>query len=120
MYNPNNIRLMEIICFERKAFEEFAMKIERFIRLVGRYHQERYRITVSDNGKGMRPEELARITEAFYRVDKARARTSGGAGLGLAICSLIVEAHRGTLSFESEAGRGTDVTVSIGGGKDEE
>lgn len=34
MYNPNNIRLMEIICFERKAFEEFAMKIERFIRLV--------------------------------------------------------------------------------------
>lgn len=93
---------------------------ERFIRLVGRYHQERYRITVSDNGKGMRPEELARITEAFYRVDKARARTSGGAGLGLAICSLIVEAHRGTLSFESEAGRGTDVTVSIGGGKDEE
>ena len=40
MYNPNNIRLMEIICFERKAFEEFAMKIERFIRLVSDRSEE--------------------------------------------------------------------------------
>ncbi|MBU9726608.1 sensor histidine kinase [Diplocloster modestus] len=93
---------------------------DRVVRLVGHSDHGQYRITVSDSGKGIRPEELSRITEAFYRVDKARDRASGGAGLGLAICSLIVEAHRGTMSFCSEAGRGTDVTVSIGGVTDEE
>lgn len=93
---------------------------DRVVRLAGRSDHGRYQITISDNGKGMGPEELSRITEAFYRVDKARDRASGGAGLGLAICSLIVEVHHGTMSFCSDAGRGTDVTVSIGGGTDEE
>ena len=68
---------------------------------------------VRDTGRGMQPEELAHITEAFYRVDKARSRSQGGAGLGLALCSMIVQLHGGQMQFESEPGKGTTVTVTI-------
>ena len=70
---------------------------------------------VADNGRGMAPEELARITEAFYRVDKARARSQGGAGLGLSLCKQIAELHGGNIRFESEPGKGTRVTVTLYG-----
>ena len=70
---------------------------------------------VADNGRGMEPEELSKITEAFYRVDKARSRSQGGAGLGLALCKQIVELHNGTIQFASTPGKGTRVTVSLYG-----
>lgn len=70
---------------------------------------------VVDNGRGMEPEALTRITEAFYRVDKARSRSQGGAGLGLALCKQIVELHSGNISFASEPGKGTRVTVTLYG-----
>ena len=69
--------------------------------------------TVKDNGRGMEAEELKHITEAFYRVDKARSRSQGGAGLGLALCRRIAELHNGTLRFESTPGEGTTVTLMI-------
>lgn len=68
---------------------------------------------VVDNGRGMEQAELAKITEAFYRVDKARSRSQGGAGLGLALCKQIVELHNGNISFASEPGKGTRVTVNL-------
>ena len=68
---------------------------------------------VADNGRGMEPEELQRITEAFYRVDKARSRSQGGAGLGLALCKQIVELHHGYIQFSSVPGKGTRVTVTL-------
>lgn len=68
---------------------------------------------VVDNGRGMEQAELARITEAFYRVDKARSRSQGGAGLGLALCKQIVELHSGNISFASEPSKGTRVTVNL-------
>lgn len=68
---------------------------------------------VADNGRGMEAEELERITEAFYRVDKARSRSQGGAGLGLALCKQIVALHNGTIHFTSEPGKGTRVTVDL-------
>ena len=71
------------------------------------------RIRVADNGRGMAAEELERITEAFYRVDKARSRSQGGAGLGLSLCKQIARLHGGTIGFESEPGRGTLVTVTL-------
>ena len=67
-----------------------------------------------DTGCGMAPEELQRITEAFYRVDKSRSRAQGGVGLGLAIAKEIAELHGGVLSFESQPGRGTRVTLTVG------
>jgi signal transduction histidine kinase len=70
-------------------------------------------ITVADTGEGIPAEHLARITEPFYRVDAARARKSGGAGLGLAICRTIVDAFSGTMRFESAPGKGTMVTVTL-------
>lgn len=75
---------------------------------------------VADNGRGMEEAELARITEAFYRVDKSRSRQQGGAGLGLALCKQIVELHSGTIRFDSKPGAGTQVTVTLygkGGGR---
>ena len=70
-------------------------------------------LQVVDNGRGMEPEELGRITEAFYRVDKVRSRSQGGAGLGLALCKQIVELHNGTIHFASQPGKGTRVTVTL-------
>lgn len=69
---------------------------------------------VADNGRGMEETELDRITEAFYRVDKARSRSQGGAGLGLALCQQIVTLHNGTIHFASAPGKGTKVTVNLG------
>ena len=70
---------------------------------------------VVDNGRGMESEELVKITEAFYRVDKARSRSQGGAGLGLALCKQIVELHNGSIQFASTPGKGTRVTVTLYG-----
>jgi len=72
-------------------------------------------IQVADNGRGMEKQELSRITEAFYRVDKARSRSQGGAGLGLALCKQIVELHKGDIRFASIPGTGTRVTVTLYG-----
>lgn len=72
-----------------------------------------YEIRVQDFGCGIPKEELDKICEAFYMVDKSRARKQGGAGLGLSITSRIVEAHGGTLRIESELGRGTTMIVQL-------
>ena len=71
--------------------------------------------TVIDNGRGMAKEELSKITEAFYRVDKARSRKQGGAGLGLALCKEIVVLHNGSMKFSSAQGTGTKVVVTLYG-----
>ena len=74
-------------------------------------------IQVTDNGRGIPPEALAHLTEAFYRVDKSRSRAQGGAGLGLSLCNEIVQLHGGTMQFESRVGNGTVVTVELKGGR---
>lgn len=74
---------------------------------------------VIDEGKGIPQEALRHLTEAFYRVDKARARSRGSAGLGLALCEKIVELHHGSMRFESKEGVGTVVIVEMNGGAHE-
>ncbi len=71
------------------------------------------RICVTDTGRGMKSEELRHITEPFYRTDKSRSRADGGAGLGLALCLRIAEAHGGKLEFTSEIDKGTTATVTL-------
>ncbi|MGN6850491.1 MAG: ATP-binding protein [Sphingomicrobium sp.] len=70
-------------------------------------------LTVSDEGEGIAPEHVQRVTERFYRVDNSRSRSLGGTGLGLSIVKHIVERHRGRLNIESEVGRGTSVHVLL-------
>ena len=68
-------------------------------------------ITVRDNGCGIPKDEILRVTEAFYMVDKARSRRAGGIGLGLALCSMIAKLHGADLQIESRTGQGTEVSV---------
>jgi signal transduction histidine kinase len=73
----------------------------------------RVEIAVRDTGIGIPPADLPRITERFYRVDKARSRELGGTGIGLAIVKHLVLAHGGELAIESEVDRGTTVRVTL-------
>ena len=70
-------------------------------------------VSVSDTGEGIQPEDQPHVFERFYRGDKSRGRSSGGAGLGLAIARGIIEAHGGSIRAESEPGKGTVFTFTL-------
>lgn len=70
-------------------------------------------VSVADRGVGIAKDDLPRLTERFYRIDKARSRGMGGTGLGLAIVKHIVKRHRGRLQIASELGAGTTVSVLL-------
>lgn len=74
---------------------------------------EYIRIRVKDTGIGIEQEQIKRIFERFYRVDKARSRDTGGTGLGLAIVKHIVEVHRGSITVDSELNKGTTFTIYL-------
>lgn len=108
--------LMETVCLNLLDNARKAMDGSGTIYLEGLHQPDGYCIRVTDNGKGIPAGELARITEAFYMVDKSRSRAQGGAGLGLAICQRIVDLHGGRIQFQSLEGRGTQVCVYLKGG----
>ena len=85
------------------------------VRAVGQ--DEGWLMTVQDQGVGMPPEALERLTEAFYRVDKSRSRAQGGTGLGLCLCERIAKFCGGWIQFQSVQGEGTVVTVFLKGGE---
>ena len=71
------------------------------------------RVSVSDTGAGIPEEDLGRIFERFYRVDKARSRALGGTGLGLSIVKHLVQSMGGEIAVESEPGKGSTFTFSL-------
>lgn len=87
------------------------------IRLSVRMTPDGFLLAAADDGPGIPPEAVGRLTEAFYRVDKARSRKNGGAGLGLTLCEKIAEMHGGSLSFSSGEGKGTVVTARFAAGR---
>ena len=89
------------------------------IHITGGTEGEKVFLRVEDTGIGVPKEDLKRLFERFYRVDKARSRESGGTGLGLAIAKQIVESHGGTIGFDSEYGKGSVVTLYLPRMKDE-
>jgi signal transduction histidine kinase len=70
-------------------------------------------LIVEDTGCGIPPEDQSKVFERFFRADKARSRTQGGNGLGLAICKSLVELHKGTIGFTSAPERGTRFEVRL-------
>ena len=85
----------------------------RDIWITGKAKDGIYRICLEDNGKGIPPEELGRITEAFYMVDKSRARKLHGVGLGMALVSKVIELHGARMKIESDGKTGTKITLSF-------
>jgi two-component system sensor histidine kinase VicK len=83
------------------------------VTLVSSVRSGELRISVEDRGPGIPAEKLPRIFERFYRLDKARSRRLGGAGLGLPIAKTIVEAHGGRIEAVSRLGEGTKMTLCL-------
>jgi signal transduction histidine kinase len=76
-------------------------------------HAGLIRLQVADTGSGIAPADLPHVFERFYRSDRARTRSSGGAGLGLAIARRLVEAHGGTISVDSRPGEGSAFSIDL-------
>lgn len=83
------------------------------IWILGEQTGTAYQIRIKDNGKGIPPEELGRITEAFYMVDKSRSRKQHGAGIGMALVSKIAELHGAGMKVESDGKTGTTICITF-------
>lgn len=90
------------------------------IEVTGRKEEEGYRFMVRDYGVGIAPEEVKKITKAFYMVDKSRSRSRNGAGLGLALCAEILSLHESRLEIDSRPGEGTTMSFLIRDGRRED
>ena len=124
-------KTLEVIASEgalRADVRKLTLAVSNLVDNAIKYGKEGGRVTVSgkidssgctvevkDDGPGIPPEDLPRIFERFYRVDKGRSREMGGTGLGLSIAKHIVESHDGTLHAESRLGVGTRFVIRIPG-----
>lgn len=102
-----------------------ASKPDGTILVQGKCTDKGYTIKIVDRGHGIPEEELNRILEPFYMVDKARTRNQGGAGLGLSLCSAIIKIHGGKMEIKSKPDRGTLIKLHFenlmnGGAKNEQ
>lgn len=99
------VNLLDNAC---KASEEGSA-----VEVTGSTETEGYRFTVKDYGVGIPKEEQAKITKAFYMVDKSRSRSKNGAGLGLALCAEILALHGSQLEIDSTPGQGSSISFVL-------
>lgn len=85
---------------QKRAVEVFMEPKEKTVQVL-----------VRDHGEGIPEAELAKVFEPFYRVDKSRAKATGGYGLGLSLCREIMLAHGGDIRIQSTLGKGTEMTL---------
>ena len=128
--NPEDGRVKVDICWEKGELyaEENLLKTVlinltdnaikaseegQTVEITGRHMENGYYFQVRDEGIGIPEEELHKITEAFYMVDKSRSRAHNGAGLGLALCTAILELHHSSLKIESTQGFGSCMSFLI-------
>ena len=97
---------INIVDNARKACNEGGKII-----IIGEKEESEYKISIIDNGAGIPAEDLEKIKEAFYMVDKSRSRKEGGAGMGMTICDEIITLHNAKWNIKSELGKGTCVNV---------
>lgn len=90
------------------------------ILLSGKAMEDGYHFRITDNGCGMPEEEVHKITEPFYMIDKSRARKEGGAGIGMALCQKIISIHHAQWRIESTKGEGTSIFLIFPGQQDRE
>lgn len=89
------------------------------IEIRGFIEDKNYHITITDNGCGIPKEEIDKLTQAFYMVDKSRSRKNGGAGLGLSIVDTIIKAHHASMNIHSVVNQGTTIEIILGGSYEE-
>lgn len=89
------------------------------IEIRGFIEDKNYHITLTDNGCGIPKEEIDKLTQAFYMVDKSRSRKNGGAGLGLSIVDTIIKAHHASMNINSVVNQGTTIEIILGGSYEE-
>lgn len=83
------------------------------VRILCTREESGWRVAVADKGRGMSAQEVEKVLEPFYRVDKSRARQNGGNGLGLSLCDRIARVHGSNLQIKSAPGQGTEVSVLL-------
>ena len=83
------------------------------VLIIGKVKNKKYEITIKDYGKGIPKEDISKITEPFYMVDKSRARKQGGSGLGLSIVKEIANLHNSDLIIESNINKGTSIKIKL-------
>jgi two-component system phosphate regulon sensor histidine kinase PhoR len=98
--------------FENSAINVTVNLIEDGKEELGEHHA-RIVVSVTDEGEGIEEKHIPRLTERFYRVDKARSRKVGGTGLGLCIVKHILNRHQGELSIKSTVGKGSTFSVFL-------
>lgn len=76
-------------------------------------HEKGCQLSIKDTGSGISSKDIKRVTQRFYRVNKARTRSNGGTGLGLAISNRLIQLHSGELDIESRFGEGTCITIVL-------
>ncbi|MFC2065857.1 sensor histidine kinase [Chloroflexota bacterium] len=113
--SPVNIDYNRIIQVLRNLLENAVTHTDAggTITVAAGQQDNRVEISVTDTGEGIPAEDLPTIFERFYRVDKSRARKTGGSGLGLTIAKRLIEAHGGTIEIQSELGKGSRFSFTV-------